>query len=78
MSGGRTLIAVAALVLLAAPLAACGKKAAPSPPAGEAAGYPHIYPRNDPDLGPPVPASTPSTQKAPSTSPGLTAPVPEQ
>jgi predicted small lipoprotein YifL len=41
--------AVAALAILLAalalPLAACGKKGAPSPPAGEPNTYPRSYPR---------------------------------
>jgi predicted small lipoprotein YifL len=40
-------IVVLALLLaaLAAPLGACGKKGAPSPPAGEPNTYPRSYPR---------------------------------
>jgi hypothetical protein len=35
----------AALLLLALPLAACGKKAAPVPPTDEPNTYPRTYPR---------------------------------
>jgi predicted small lipoprotein YifL len=40
----RALAAVALLLLLAAPLAACGKKGLPEPPPGEPNTYPRTYP----------------------------------
>jgi len=41
----RRLVLLAALLLLALPLAACGKKGAPQPPADEPNTYPRTYPR---------------------------------
>ena len=75
MTTMRQLILAAMLALLLAPLAACGKKAAPSPPTDGSKDYPHIYPRKDPDLGPA--ATPPAAPAAPgSAAPGLSAPVP--
>jgi hypothetical protein len=45
MSGNRRRVALlVALMLLALPLAACGKRAAPEPPADQPNTYPRIYP----------------------------------
>ncbi len=41
----RLIMLAAALLLLALPLAACGKKAAPVPPTDEPNTYPRTYPR---------------------------------
>ena len=45
MSGFRQLVLLVLVPALAAmPLAGCGKKGAPSVPAGEVSTYPHAYP----------------------------------
>jgi predicted small lipoprotein YifL len=41
----RAFLALALLAVLVAPLAACGKKGGPAPPAGEPNTYPRSYPR---------------------------------
>jgi len=41
----RLVLLAAALLLFALPLAACGKKGAPQPPADEPNTYPRTYPR---------------------------------
>lgn len=59
-------ILIALMILLLAPLAACGKKAAPSPPGEESSSvpkFPHVYPREDPDAATiPSPAPAPPKQ----------------
>jgi hypothetical protein len=54
----RILLALAAGLLLAAPLAACAKKSAPLPPAGVADTYPRVYPPGAPGT---YPSSAPGT-----------------
>jgi predicted small lipoprotein YifL len=49
------------LTLVAAPLAACGKKGQPSLPAGEKSSYPHAYPAGaTQNATPTVPGSVPA------------------